>query len=564
MSKIYFPARICKNRAPCGATDDSHPDKPLAFYWRVASDWLAGLDLPPPRTARHGRARAAILLDATIEARGKGRAISYSRRNTFYKGLQRYQGTDYSFSTVPPAVDELAGLGLLDNQVAPAGTRLGLQSTFRATAGPVNAAPLPPVEFHPPELVLLKDGERHLMAYRDTRFTDRLHRDLAAVNEALEGVDIVLGKPPDGMTVDGPFLHFPAREGKAVGAVVNTVKNTAYRVFNGAWNRGGRYYGLWVQSIPKEYRPSLIVNGQATIEADYRELHPNLLYALEGKRLDGGAYDVDGWPRDLAKTAFNTIINAASASAALRAVALDIGGTGAFQRAKELIGAIEARHPKIAHHFNSGIGLELQYRDSVMACQVQRLLRKQGVAAVPVHDSFIVPEPSKGVLIEAMEEALNTATNGLVSMDRDRRHFPLSFIALRQKSSTSGPPAPWTVPGGIGEFQGERGLSTNRAPAKIRSLDGTAFAHFKAVQGDLFGGDVATVSADTLEAWRGGKAPASICRAVEVKRKLDGLTQEVLAGRIGVSRPQLVNVLQGRFGLSPAPTAQLKAYLVAA
>ena len=104
----------------------------------------------------------------------------------------------------------------------------------------------------------------------------------------------------------------------------NVAKTTLYRVFNSTWTMGGRFYGPWPQSVPKEYRPDLLMDGQPTVEPDYRELHPTLLYALEGKRLDGGAYDVDGWPRRLVKVAFNVVLNASNKTGALRAVALEV------------------------------------------------------------------------------------------------------------------------------------------------------------------------------------------------------------------------------------------------
>jgi transcriptional regulator with XRE-family HTH domain len=42
-----------------------------------------------------------------------------------------------------------------------------------------------------------------------------------------------------------------------------------------------------------------------------------------------------------------------------------------------------------------------------------------------------------------------------------------------------------------------------------------------------------------------------------------GLTQEDLARRVGISRPQLANALQGRFGLSPDAAARLRAVVAA-
>jgi plasmid maintenance system antidote protein VapI len=42
------------------------------------------------------------------------------------------------------------------------------------------------------------------------------------------------------------------------------------------------------------------------------------------------------------------------------------------------------------------------------------------------------------------------------------------------------------------------------------------------------------------------------------------MTQGALARQVGVSRPQIVNVLQGRFGLSRSAAANLMQWLAAA
>jgi hypothetical protein len=192
------------------------------------------------------------------------------------------------------------------------------------------------------------------------------------------------------------------------------------------------------------------MDGQPTIEPDYTELHPTLLYAREGKRRDAGAYDVDGWDRKLVKVAFNVVINANTRTAAWRAVAEKIGekigGDGCFEYAAQLIAAIEDRHPAISRYFYSGVGLSLQYRDSRMASQVMRQVRRQGVVAVPVHDSFIVPATAEGVLLEAMDDALQAATNGLASMGRDCREYAFATNGLSLNGTTSGPAGPCGVP----------------------------------------------------------------------------------------------------------------------
>jgi hypothetical protein len=58
------------------------------------------------------------------------------------------------------------------------------------------------------------------------------------------------------------------------------------------------------RQIPKKIRPQLVIDGEPTIEHDYPQLHPNMLYAEIGARLEGDAYAVDGWPRHVVKVAF--------------------------------------------------------------------------------------------------------------------------------------------------------------------------------------------------------------------------------------------------------------------
>ena len=40
-----------------------------------------------------------------------------------------------------------------------------------------------------------------------------------------------------------------------------------------------------------------------------------------------------------------------------------------------------------------------------------------------------------------------------------------------------------------------------------------------------------------------------------------GLTQDEVAGMIGISRPQLTNALQARYGLSPEPYSKLLRFI---
>jgi transcriptional regulator with XRE-family HTH domain len=54
-----------------------------------------------------------------------------------------------------------------------------------------------------------------------------------------------------------------------------------------------------------------------------------------------------------------------------------------------------------------------------------------------------------------------------------------------------------------------------------------------------------------LDQYRRGVIPPNFAALVRAEMRARGVTQEKLAAEIGVSQPQLANVLAGRFGLSP-------------
>lgn len=64
-----------------------------------------------------------------------------------------------------------------------------------------------------------------------------------------------------------------------------------------------------------------------------------------------------------------------------------------------------------------------------------------------------------------------------------------------------------------------------------------------------------------LRDFHGGTMPPAPALELEFHRKQLGLTQGELGRRAGLSQPQIANVIQGRFGISPSAAARLKAVL---
>ena len=229
-------------------------DKPLSFHWRAVDEtWIDNLGLPKPRSRKHDEARRAVIVDAALTGIAEpSRYISYSRRHDWWASGKRYRGSAFTSATVPNAVDELTGEGLLDSQVAPPGSR-GWQSRFCATSALIAAARpalvlpatgAPTVIYDPGELIRLKDADGNLIDYEDTRRTDAMRCQMREINEALRATDVDL--PAEGVSREGPFLRLGD-------AILNQAIDVMHRVFSrGSFALHGRAYGPWWQGVPKE------------------------------------------------------------------------------------------------------------------------------------------------------------------------------------------------------------------------------------------------------------------------------------------------------------------------
>jgi hypothetical protein len=406
--------------------DDSEPpdfragtgrDKPMSLSFSLLDAYLADiLNLPATKSLKGLQALEAIILDAVLEAAGTGRWISYSRRASHYSN--RYG--PYGYRIIVSTIDNLVADGMLLHEKAPAGRDVGWQSRFRASPELIAMCrPVPLVTVNPGELVRLRDSGKMPMDYRDTANTIVMRRNMQMINEAVASIDIGLDIPGARRmgNVAPNVLHLGDY-------AVNTAHNSLYRVFNGDFNHGGRFYGLWVQGLKikeQEHRQMITINGSPTVEEDHSQIHPRMVYGLAEKSKDGDAYDISGWDRDLCKRAFNILLNAGNYLKALGAVANEIGlaiGMGADKgcyngdcrnRAAVLIEAIKARHQPIAGYFHSGIGVVLQNRDARMAEYTMMELLDRGIPSLPIHDSFIVEDRHQDDLLEVMDAAWSVA-----------------------------------------------------------------------------------------------------------------------------------------------------------
>jgi len=188
---------------------------------------------------------------------------------------------------------------------------------------------------------------------------------------------------------------------------------TLYRMFKGEDGEAGRLYGHFVQQLPADIRLCLRINQQPVVEADYRSMQLALLYAEAGLPIpDGDPYVVDGMTRDDAKVVLTRSVGCASKEETIVSLRqyLEQNNTLEPGLAEGIYEAFWSKHQPVWPHQNGEPPLwsRLQRADSEIALQVLRMLLNDGIAAIPVHDSFIVQAKYRDQLVAAMKQAWHT------------------------------------------------------------------------------------------------------------------------------------------------------------
>lgn len=387
------------------------------------------------REARSRARRAAdlIRLDATIEAMLIGlyacakanptMFLVYSRNaNDFDHG--RYSNALVTLTVVRTVADflNLAGLtegapGYFDRSPNPfggpggRGRRTRVRATLRLVALLEDAGMSVDGigQLATSESIRLKASApaigqtKPLIDYLDTKQTNGLRESLADLNALIAATRIDLDM------VDHQDLEAVPDDADAEDRSDANDRSARqlYRVFNNSsFEEGGRFYGGWWQALSKADRQRLLIEGEPTVELDFKSMHARLCYQFEGIPLapEVDPYCIPGLPhapRWLVKAAVNRLLNAAPGKTP-KAPEGASEGLPPGMTWRRLLAHVEAHHRPIASWFRSGRGMRLQYLDSAIAETVLRYLTLRRVPCLPVHDSFIVPESREHLLGETM------------------------------------------------------------------------------------------------------------------------------------------------------------------
>ena len=206
---------------------------------------------------------------------------------------------------------------------------------------------------------------------------------------------------------------------------------------NRSWKDGGRFYGVWYQSIPSEWRHRITINNYVTQEIDYTAIHFYMIYSDLGvtppDHLKGGKYDSSGmfdpyelsdhnpqWKgqeilinRKVVKLAINIMLNATDEDKAREAIRgepkIKTIPTG-YKTWKGFMDHILDCHRPIQEIFYTGAGIGYQNKDSNIAAKVMNTMsNKYNMAVLPIHDSFLCSRHESEVLAQVMQEACNEA-----------------------------------------------------------------------------------------------------------------------------------------------------------
>lgn len=267
-------------------------------------------------------------------------------------------------------------------------------------------------------------GHRIDLIPPDNAETDRIRSNLMVLNDFISSQVICLNCPNWQLKKLATRMAKPGYQYETSGEIkrqrvraLNFSQVLLRRIFaKGRLDRGGRFYGAWWEHIPKNFRRYVTINGQPTVEVDFKEIHPRLLYALAGVAPPDDLYDLGirdpnipydatkghyKKQRDIIKKFINALINDERGVHRLS----DTRSKTLGLTHDELIELVFERHPIIRTVLNTDTGLHLQFLDSQIAEVVMLDLKSQGIVALPVHDSFLVREEFQPDLRQAMTSA---------------------------------------------------------------------------------------------------------------------------------------------------------------
>jgi hypothetical protein len=260
-----------------------------------------------------------------------------------------------------------------------------------------------------PELLILKpskdEGRAEPIDYKETRRTTQLRREVARLNAWLRDAPVSIAD----QTAAAIILD---RDGQPI----EPYRRNLRRIFNNAdWNQGGRLFGGFWETMERTARFRLLrVMGEPVVNVDFGSLFPRLAYVRARERQpEGDLYDIsgDGSCRDGWKQLINALLFAERQIKGWPRDTREKLPEGLSLRGA--VPAIKAKHAPIAHLFEHSLGFQLMRIESDMLIVAVTALFKQGITALPLHDSVLTARSHGEAAKSVLEAVFRRHTGGI-------------------------------------------------------------------------------------------------------------------------------------------------------
>ena len=363
---------------------------------------------------------------------------SIHKHNNYYSSNTRYRDPNLTYRMTMNAFDGLQLLNLIVVTKDGYYDRIKMQgglTRYRAREElleMLNAIPEHPAIHLKPNLdaetILLRneiEGRKVLVDYEEDAFTEKARNNLRTINQCFtrHWVDLrILDK--DVLSLQERLFDDTEKQ------PIDLTKRTLARIFsNNSFEEGGRFYRGWWQNVPSEYRPFITIDSKPTIEHDYSQLNPNMIYSVYNKELgseDAYSRVVGEEHREVVKQAFNAMFQASTTlDRKPDGIELDAIGMSWRELKEEILNA----HKPIKDYFFKGLGNRLQFEDSIIAENIMLQFAKMDAPALPIHDSFIMHHgfSNYGELEEAMRRAFHDRFHRCINVSKE--------LVVQQKSN---------------------------------------------------------------------------------------------------------------------------------